>query len=80
MDVIYIYSLRATNNAPIEDCAITFTSNSHSISSYKVNEGLITASAGQKIYGRFHISGLQTILFMDGKWFLGSFSPYSVID
>ena len=80
MDVIYIYSLRATNNAPIEDCAITFTSNSHSISSYKVNEGLITASAGQKIYGRFHISGLQTILFMDGKWFLGSFSPYSIID
>ena len=36
MDVIYIYNLRATNNATIEECAITFTSNYHPISSYKL--------------------------------------------
>ena len=80
MDVIYIYSLRATNNATIEECAITFTSNYHPISSYKLGEGLITASVGQKIYGRYHISGLHTIVFIDGQWFIGSFSPYSILD
>lgn len=80
MDVIYVYSLRATNNSPIEECAITFTSNHHPISSYKINEGLITASVGQKIYGRFPRSGLQTIVFIDGQWFVGSFSPYYILD
>ena len=80
MDVIYIYSLRGTNNATIEDCAITFTSNSHPISSYKLSEGLITASVGQKIYGRFPSSGLKTIVFIDGQWFIGNFSPYSILD
>ena len=80
MDVIYIYSLRGTNNAPIEDCAITFTSNSHPISSYKLGDGLITASVGQKIYGRFPSSGLKTIVFIDGQWFIGNFSPYSILD
>ncbi len=80
MDVIYIYSLRGTNNAPIEDCAITFTSNYHPISSYKISEGLITASVGQKIYGRFPSSGLKTIVFIDGQWFIGNFDPYSILD
>ncbi len=80
MDVIYIYSLRGTNNATIEDCAITFTSNSHPISSYKLGDGLITASVGQKIYGRFPSSGLKTIVFIDGQWFIGNFSPYSILD
>ena len=80
MDVIYIYSLRGTNNAPIEECAITFTSNSHPISSYKLSEGLITASVGQKIYGRFPSSGLKTIVFIDGQWFIGNFDPYSILD
>lgn len=80
MDVIYIYSLRGTNNAPIEDCAITFSSNSHPISSYKLGDGLITASVGQKIYGRFPSSGLKTIVFIDGQWFIGNFSPYSILD
>ena len=80
MDVFYIYSLRGTNNAPIEDCAITFTSNSHPISSYKLGDGLITASVGQKIYGRFPSSGLKTIVFIDGQWFIGNFSPYSILD
>jgi uncharacterized protein (TIGR02145 family) len=80
MDVIYIYSLRGTNNATIEDCAITFTSNSHPISLYKLSEGLITASVGQKIYGRFPSSGLKTIVFIDGQWFIGNFSPYSILD
>ena len=80
MDVIYIYSLRGTNNPTIEDCAITFTSNSHPISSYKLSEGLITASVGQKIYGRFPSSGLKTIVFIDGQWFIGNFSPYSILD
>jgi len=62
------------------DTAITFTSNYHPISSYKLGEGLITASVGQKIYGRYHISGLHTIVFIDGQWFIGSFSPYSILD
>ena len=72
MDVIYIYTTKSDGYS-YEESLINFGANGNPITVTGRNTETTTSQTNNYVSGRFSDTGLQTLIFVGGQWFVGNF-------
>ena len=72
MDVIYIYTTKS-DGSNFDESIIYFGANGNPITVTGSNSETSTSQTHHYVGGRFSETGLQTLIFVAGQWFIGNF-------
>ena len=73
MDVIYIYTTKS-DGYNYDESIIYFGANGNPVTVTGRNSETITSQTHHYVSGRFSETGLQTLIFVGGQWFIGNFN------